>query len=166
MNARNGELLIDGEHALISFVRHLPYPIEAVWAAITDPEQRAAWFGRTTIDARPGGVIDLIPSGPPYPPEVKRMTGRILTWEPPYVLEHEWNQSLVEESVVRYELAPDGPGTVLRFTHRGLGVRNAQGFMPGTHAYLDRLESYLAGEPRPNWSERYDEVASQYRAVP
>jgi hypothetical protein len=38
-------------------------------------------------------------------------------------------------------------------------VPNATGFRRGTHAYLDRLEAYLAGDQPPNWSARYDEVA-------
>ena len=47
------------------------------------------------------------------------MTGRILVWDPPHVLEHEWKQPIVEDGVVRYELTADGDGTLLRFTHRG-----------------------------------------------
>lgn len=53
MNDRYGELAIDGEQAVISFVRHLPYPMETVWSAIADPGQhegsrpssRTAWAG-------------------------------------------------------------------------------------------------------------------------
>jgi hypothetical protein len=87
------------------------------------------------------------------------MTGRIRVWDPPHVFEHEWHQRIIEDSVVRYELSADGEGTLLRFSHRGLGVRNAQGFLPGTHAFLDRLEAHLAGEAMPNWAQRYQEVA-------
>jgi uncharacterized protein YndB with AHSA1/START domain len=86
------------------------------------------------------------------------MTGRILVWDPPHVLEHEWKQAIVEDSVVRYELQPDGDGTLLRFSHRGLGARNATGFRAGTHAYLDRLEAYLAGDELPDWSTRRQEI--------
>lgn len=164
MNERYGELSIDGEQAVITFVRHLPYPIEAVWSAITDPNQRARWFGDTTIDGRVGGAITMVASGPPAPVEQKRMTGRILVWDPPHVLEHEWKQAITEHSVVRYELSRDGEDTVLKFSHRGLSVRNAKGFTPGTHAFLDRLESHLGGTSLPNWNERYQEVASHYPA--
>ncbi|WP_020668148.1 SRPBCC family protein [Amycolatopsis nigrescens] len=164
MSHRLGELTLDGERAILTFVRHLPYPVEAVWSAIADPAQRAAWFGETSIDGRAGGVIDMVPSEPPGTAEQKRMTGRILVWDPPHVLEHEWYQSLIGDSVVRYELAREGDSTVLTFTHRGLGVRNAKGFTPGTHAYLDRLESYLAGTALPSWLERYQEVAPDYAA--
>jgi hypothetical protein len=75
------------------------------------------------------------------------------------VFEHEWRQPIVEDGVVRYELRTDGDGTLLRFSHRGLSVQNAQGFRPGTYAYFDRLDAYLAGTAMPNWGQRYREVA-------
>lgn len=161
MTEREGRLTIEGDRAVLTFERRLPFPIDAVWAAITDPAHRDKWMGKTTIDAREGGAIEMAPDGPPAPPEQKLMTGRIRVWDPPHVFEHEWRQRIIEDSVVRYELSADGDGTLLKFTHRGLGVRNAEGFLPGTHAYLDRLEAYLAGDRLPNWAERYREVAEK-----
>jgi uncharacterized protein YndB with AHSA1/START domain len=158
----NGTVTIDGERATMTFVRRLPYRIEAVWAALTDPEQRAAWFGPTQIDGREGGMLDMDPKGPPAPPEKRRLTGRILVWDPPHVLEHEWRQAVVDDSVVRYELVADGDATVLTFTHRGLSIRNAQGFVPGTHAYLDRLEAHLNGSELPDWMARFAELQPAY----
>jgi uncharacterized protein YndB with AHSA1/START domain len=155
----NGRIRIEGDRAVLTFERRLPHPIESVWSAITDPLHRRKWLGDTTIDPREGGVIEMMPSGPPLPPDHKRMTGRILVWDPPHVFEHEWRQSIVEDGVVRYELSADGDETLLRFTHSGLGVPNANGFRPGTHAFLDRLEAYLGGEVLPNWVTRYQEVA-------
>ena len=158
MSERNGRLTVDGDRAVLNFERRLPFPVDVVWSAITDPGEREQWFGETTIDPREGGMIDMVATGPPLPPERKRMTGRILVWDPPNVLEHEWKQPIVEDGVVRYELSADGDGTLLRFTHRGLGVRNATGFLGGTHAYLDRLEAYLSGSELPNWTMRRQEV--------
>lgn len=66
--------------------------------------------------------------------------------------------------MVRYELRTEGDETVLTFTHRGLSERNARGFVPGTHAFLDRMQAHLDGEVPPNWQERYDEVAPAYPA--
>ncbi|MEV0284927.1 SRPBCC family protein [Kribbella sp. NPDC050820] len=162
MTDPQGELTIDGDRATMTFRRHLPHPIGAVWAALTDPLERKAWFGETTIDPRAGGFIEMMPDEPPAAPDAKRLTGRILVWDPPYVLEHEWNQRIVESSVVRYELSPDGEGTLLTFTHIGLSPTNARGFLPGTHAFLDRLTCHLAGNQLPNWTIRYEEVASTY----
>ncbi|RDH79327.1 ATPase [Mycolicibacterium moriokaense] len=163
MTGREGQLTVDGDRAVLVFERRLPYSVDLVWSAITDPDQRGQWFGETSIDGREGGLIDMVATGPPLPPEMKRMTGRILVWDPPHVLEHEWRQAIVEDSVVRYELAPDGAGTLLRFTHRGLGARNATGFRAGTHAFLDRLEAYLAGDEPPDWSTRRQEIVQAQR---
>jgi len=116
MSECDGRLTVDGDRAVLNFERRLPFPVEVVWSAITDPEEREQWFGVTTIEAREGGTIEMVATGPPLPPERKRMTGRILVWDPPHVLEHEWKQPIVEDGVVRYELTADGDGTLLRFT--------------------------------------------------
>ncbi|KUI21784.1 ATPase [Mycobacterium sp. IS-1496] len=152
MSVRDGRLIVDGDRAVLTFERRLPFPIDVVWSAITDPAERGQWFGHTTIDGRDGGSIEMVATGPPLPDDRKRMTGRILVWDPPHVFEHEWHQPIVEKGVVRYELRADGADTVLRFTHRGLGIRNASGFRGGTASYLDRLAAHLAGAPLPEWS--------------
>jgi uncharacterized protein YndB with AHSA1/START domain len=158
----DGALTIEDGVATLTFVRRLHHPVERVWAAITDPAERAHWVGHTLIDASQGGTIETDPKEPPLPRDAKQMRGRILVWDPPRVLEHEWHQAIVEDGVVRYELAPDGDDTVLTFTHRGLGVRNATGFLPGTHAYLDRLAALLDGDELPDWGRRYAEVQPAY----
>ncbi|MEU0509778.1 SRPBCC family protein [Amycolatopsis sp. NPDC006125] len=163
MSSENGTIETDGEAAVIRFERHLPFPIETVWAAITDPARRRAWFGETVLDTE-AGTIEMLPEDPPAPDDAKRMTGRILVWQPPHVFEHEWRQRIVEDGVVRYELSETPDGTLLKFTHRGLSVRNARGFIPGTHAFFDRLAAHLAGAEPPAWPERYAAVAERYPA--
>ncbi len=160
-----GTVTVNGAHAILTFERRLPFPIDRVWAAITDPAERAHWLGTTQIA---DGEIVIEPDDPPAPPEAKRVTGRILTWQPPAdghaIFEHEWQQRIVEDSVVRYELRTEGDATLLTFTHTGLSERNALGFVPGTHAFLDRLQAHLDDEELPGWSERYAEVAPAYPA--
>ncbi|ANZ36234.1 ATPase [Lentzea guizhouensis] len=160
-----GTVTVEGDHAVLTFERRLRFPIDRVWSAITDDAERKAWFGHGTVDPH-GKEVVIEPEDPPAPMEAKRVTGRILTWQPPEnghaVFEHEWHQRIVEDSVVRYELTADGDETVLTFTHRGLSERNAKGFAPGTHAFLDRAEAHLNGEQPPNWDERYAEVAPDY----
>jgi uncharacterized protein YndB with AHSA1/START domain len=158
-----GHITVDGDRTTMSFRRRLPYPIEAVWQAITDPAHRAEWFGKTSMDPREGGLIETIAGPPPAAEDAKRVTGRILVWDPPHVFEHEWHSRIVEDSVVRYELTADGDhATILDFTHRGMSVANTMGFIPGTHAFIDRLAAHLAAEPLPDWQERYSEVAPAY----
>ena len=159
MTDPKGRLTVEGDRAVLVFERRLAHPPEAVWAALTEPVHRDRWMGKSAVDGRAGGTIETVASGPALPPDVKRMTGRILVWDPPHVFEHEWNQAIVEPGVVRYELTPDGDGTLLTFTHRGLGIPNANGVRPGTQAFLDRLEAHLDGRPLPNWADRYQDIA-------
>lgn len=159
MTAHDGRVTVDGDRAVLHFERRLPFAVEQVWAAITEPAHRDRWMGKTVIDPRVGGSIETVASGPPLPPDRKRMRGRILVWDPPHVFEHEWIQPIVEPGVVRYELTPDGTGTLLKLSHRGLSVPNANGFRTGTHAFLDRLAALLADEPLPNWTHRVEAIS-------
>ena len=163
---KRGAVVVDGDTASVVFERRLPHPIEAVWRALTDPEERARWFGRTTLDARQGGAIAMIADGPPMPEAVRAMSGEVLVWDPPHVFEHAWNQKLIGDTVVRYELAPDGDGTRLKLVHRGFRPKDAGGYAPGEHAYLDRLEAALGGQPVPDWQARYGAVAGLYGPLP
>ena len=137
---------------------------ETVWKALTEPSELSSWYMTNAhIDGRKGGSIDFI-SGPSR----LHITGSILVWDPPRVFEHEWKAAARQElpsgedAIIRWELKPDGEGTILKLEHRRLNYNTALGFAPGTHSFLDRLEAHLNHRPLPNWIERYKEVASQY----
>ena len=40
MTGREGRLTVEGDRAVLTFERRLPFPIDAVWSAITDPDER------------------------------------------------------------------------------------------------------------------------------
>jgi uncharacterized protein YndB with AHSA1/START domain len=162
----DGTLVVSGEVAVIAFERRLGHPVEAVWAALTEPEGLAAWLGPGTLEPREGGQVS-IRTGPADRPERQGvMSGRVLTWEPPRVLEHEWVQPGLDISVVRYELEADAGGTILRLTHRRSVAPIATGGRAGWHAYLDRLAAHLDGLPVPAWSERRAAVQDAYDEAP
>jgi uncharacterized protein YndB with AHSA1/START domain len=161
---RVGTVTFDGDYATMRFERRLRHPIDVVWEALTESEHLARWYmTKANIEARAGGRIEYW-SGPAQ----LHVTGRILTWDPPRVFEHEWNLEPLaqlptgERSVVRWELEPDGEGTILRVTHRRLTRRTAIGFAPGVHAFLDRLEDQLDGAPLADWYARIEEVRTNY----
>ncbi len=163
---RKGTVTVEGEHATIAFERRYRHPVQAVWDALTNPEHLARWYmTKARLDARPGGSIDYVSGISQF-----HVTGKILTWDPPRVFEHEWNVEpreylpKGERAVVRWELTPDGDGTILRITHRHLTSQTAKGFVSGTHAFLDRLEDQLDGRPLTNWVQRVDEVKPIYGA--
>lgn len=114
-------------------------------------------------DVGPGGSTDYVSGSSRF-----HVTGRILTWDPPRVFEHEWNVEprnelpFGERSVLRYDLIPDGDGTILQVTHARLNRGTARGFISGLHAFLDRLEEQLDGRPLTDWQGRFAEIRPKY----
>jgi hypothetical protein len=81
--------------------------------------------------------------------------GEMLAFDPPRLLELRWG-----DETLRFELEPDGAGTVLTFLddfdELGKAARDAAGW----HACLDALEHDLRGEPPP--SDRWKQVEGWY----
>ncbi len=160
-----GTLVDDGEHATLTFRRVYRHPPEHVWDAIATPDGLRGWLMCThaVIDGHVGGRIELVSGPPGY-----HSTGTILAWEPPRLLEYEWNVAAVpemplgEHAVFRYELTPDGEATHLLVTYRRITRRTARGFLPGLHAFLDRLEAQLDRSALPEWMQRFTELATDY----
>lgn len=147
---------VQGDRATLVLRRLLRHPPMVVWRAITEPEQIRKWYLTTAVvEGRPGGKVDLI-TGQSW----VHATGRILTWDPPRVYEHEWNVTKEEstfrsgeQSVVRWELNPQDGGTLLVLRHRGLTRKTADVFRHGLPGFLDRLEAQLDGRPLPDWEQ-------------
>jgi uncharacterized protein YndB with AHSA1/START domain len=162
-----GSVDLDRDRAHLAFRRRLDHPPAAVWRALTEPAALAEWnLTEARIDPRVGGRLDFVAT-----PARVHITGRILTWDPPRVFEHEWKVAAgdgltaEEDAVVRWELRPEGDGTVLTLSFRGLRRRTGLTFAPGLHAFLDRLDAYLAGVPLPDWTERGRVVRPRYPAL-
>lgn len=157
--------MIEGEHATLTFHRVYPHRVEHVWEAIATADGLRAWLLATEahIEGRVGGRFDLVSGPPGY-----RSAGRVLAWDPPRVLEYEWNVAPVpempqgERAIFRYELAPDGDTTRLTVTYRRLTRATARGFLPGLHAFLDRLEAQLDGAPLPDFVARFAVLRETY----
>jgi uncharacterized protein YndB with AHSA1/START domain len=151
--------------ATLVFERVLHHTPEQVWEALSTPEGLKEWLlcVEARIDGRVGGTIEMV-SGPAR----YRSTGKILAWDPPRLLEYEWKVAPVpemphgENAVFRYELTPLSDSTRLLVTYRRITKRTAPGFLPGTHAFLDRLEAQLDGAPLPDWMIRFTEARTQY----
>jgi uncharacterized protein YndB with AHSA1/START domain len=156
-----GEVRVEGEQATLVFRRSLRHPPEAVWAAITEPEQLRIWFmTETKTDRRKGGSVEMVTG-----PYGVRAVGRILEWDPPRLYEHEWNALPREDlpkgesSIIRWELSPTPEGTLLVLTHRKLSPATATVFSRGLRVFLDRLGAQLDGVVLPDWRTRVTELA-------
>jgi uncharacterized protein YndB with AHSA1/START domain len=160
-----GVLVEDGEYATLTFHRTYRHATEHVWNAIATPEGLREWLLCTSarIEGRVDGRIELVSGAAGY-----RSTGKILAWEPPHVLEYEWNVAPVpempcgEKAIFRYELTSDGDSTRVLVTYRRITRQTAGGFLPGLHVFLDRLEAQLDGCPLPDWMPRFNELRVEY----
>jgi uncharacterized protein YndB with AHSA1/START domain len=161
---------------VLRFERRLPHPPERVWDALTRPDRIAQWFGDGDIDLElvAGGKFEIRTAGPPELVDaiiaevgeqglVQHNT--VLRVEPPAVFEHTFGDP---DSVVRWELTPDGGGSVLRLTHTAPpeftiseeGPRT----LAGWHAVLERLAHVLDGKPGDWRRERWDALRDEYAA--
>jgi uncharacterized protein YndB with AHSA1/START domain len=149
----DGTLERTDDGGYIRFERHLAFPIEDVWAAITTPERLAEWWlpfpADITVDLREGGeMVFTAEVDEPF-----TITCTILKVEPPVLLEHTHADP---GSVMRWELEPFDTGCVLRLSHFVPDPADAldKGFLVGLHTSLSRLEPCLAGSPVPwDWDE-------------
>jgi len=148
-----GLLGTDGDHRTVRFERILTARPEDVWSALTDPEELGWLADGATFEGRLGGVVELR-----WDENVMR--GKVLTWEPPSVLEYLWNEG-PHDSVVRIELKPSGDGTCLVLDHRRLPADSAAGFGAGWHVHLDMLEARLGGGELDFWP-RFEELRPRY----
>jgi uncharacterized protein YndB with AHSA1/START domain len=165
MRRDRGTAVGDGAHATLRFERFYRHTPAHVWEAIATPEGLAGWLicSHALIEGRAGGRVELV-SGP----SAFRSTGKVLAWEPERLFEYEWNVQPTpemprgENAIFRYELFPEQGGTRLLVVYRRITAQTARGFLPGLHAFLDRLEAQLDGAPLPGWVERFAAIREEY----
>jgi uncharacterized protein YndB with AHSA1/START domain len=134
---------------------------EAVYDAMVEPEQLAAWWGspdtyRTSnwqVDLRPGGewsaVAKDVKDG-----RISVVRGRYLELDRPrllvYTLQLCWDD--LAETTIRIELTPTRLGTRARVTHTGFGDRlaSATGHTEGWRRLLAWLDDHVGTLPKPS----------------
>jgi uncharacterized protein YndB with AHSA1/START domain len=129
---------------------------ETVWQFLVDPDKAVRWMGQAvSFDPRPGGLyrVEVIAGN--------TARGEFVELDPPRRLVHTWGWEPGENganavppgsTTVEIELVPDGDGTTLRFTHRGLpSAEAAQSHAHGWDHYLARLViAAPGGDPGPD----------------
>jgi uncharacterized protein YndB with AHSA1/START domain len=114
---------------------------EAVWGALTDPQQLAAWFDAdTAIDPRPGGAVRFR-----WPDGTERR-GLVIELDPPRRLAFRWRElrtsgagpSAVEARVVTFTLEPERSG---RRDATRVTVTESNGILPADTPPLAMAEN-------------------------
>jgi len=150
-----GTIRRDGEVVVLSYERDLAHPPEKVWRAITESEHLHAWFPADIVGERAAGAELRFVFWPEtvaaageeieavgVPVEDPQLPGRMLTWEPPRLLELTW-----DTEHLRFDLEPIATGTLLRLTIRASepGPRGYESTAAGYHTCLDTLTAHLDG---------------------
>ncbi|HEY8003597.1 MAG TPA: SRPBCC family protein [Phenylobacterium sp.] len=155
-----GEVTVHGDARQLVFRRRYDKPIEKVWAALTTPERLADWFATAEVDLRVGGIIRLSWNG------VHKADVTITVCEPPRVLAWRWTIG-ERDTLVRFDLAPDGGGCALTVTHSGLSLDGARdgGVRAGWHAHLEALPDAMEGRAT-RWAVKEAREAALATAYP
>jgi uncharacterized protein YndB with AHSA1/START domain len=125
----------DEEANALRFERRLAHPIEEVWEAVSRPEGLGRWFpAGVELDLRAGAAMTFTFPGA----EGEPMAGQVVAVDPPRLLEFLW-----EEDRLRFELEPDGDGTLFRLTHQLTRRPGAAKVAAGWHVCVDALDRLL-----------------------
>lgn len=152
-----GEVRRTGETYDLVFERRLARPLEKVWAALTVPERIADWLAKAEVDLRVGGRFELFWETHDY-----RMKGVITALDPPHLIAWTWPADAHPDSVVRWELAPDGDGCRLTLTQTHLTGPSLLSVACGWHTHLECLPGAADGIATPWRAEREREIAKLY----
>ena len=149
------------EGGRVRFERLLAFPIEEVWAAITEPERLGDWWppmaAEITVDLREDGKIIFDWPDLDFP----TMEFTIVRLEPPTLLEHTHTSP---GSWMRWELEATDDGTRLRATYSipDLDMAIERGDLVGLHYSLDRLLPALSGRPVAWDNDAFTELQAVY----
>lgn len=117
-------------------------PPERVWRALTEPELVARWWAPGNIRAEVGHrfEMDMGPWG--------KQPCEVLAVEPARLFRYRFAQPTLD-TIITWELAPEGSGTRLTMTHEGfdldspLGRRAFEGMKPGWPGILAKIATTL-----------------------
>ena len=166
---------IDGRWVL-RFQRRLRHPREKVWDALTRADRMHEWFGQGDVDLDlvDGGKFHIRTTGPPELVDaIIREAGEealvqhntVLHVEPPSVFEHTFGDP---DSIVRWELTPDGDGTLLRLAHTEpptfMTTKDGPRDLAGWHQLLEQLASALDGKPGVWLADEWEGLRDEYAA--
>lgn len=154
---QTGTLSVDGGTTEITFTRHLAATPEAVWELLATTVGVTRWLVQDSSMSDSVGASVRLVFG-----DGAEVTGTITERIPPTALAHGWDYGPDARSEVAWSLTPSDGGTRLGLVHRGLPEEQARGYLPGWHAYLERLEAVLTGAAPGEWEAMYAEAAALY----
>jgi uncharacterized protein YndB with AHSA1/START domain len=126
-------------HCEVRVTRRYDAAPAEVWDALTDPASLGRWLARAVdVQLEAGGAFVLA-----LPGDGGLIDARVRELQAPHVLELDWRHADEDRSIVRFELAPDGDGTVLVLDHRRIDEPVGMAYITRWSGALDRLDREL-----------------------
>ncbi|MDG4830956.1 SRPBCC family protein [Solwaraspora sp. WMMD1047] len=126
---------VDGRQRL-RIERRLGHPPAKVWRALTEPDELRHWFpAEVRLEPRAGGRIT-------FGADSDQDFSVITAYDPPRLLAFGWGGD-----TLRFEVTPDGPGSLLVFEHTFDTRSAAASYASGWQACFEGLDRVLAGRP-------------------
>jgi uncharacterized protein YndB with AHSA1/START domain len=154
-----------GDRWTLVFTRDLRHPPEKVWAALTEPDQLAAWAPYTADRdlSKPGdAILTMIDDE-----ESQDLAAKVVRAEAPALLEYSWG-----DDHLRWDLEATATGTRLTLRHTVQDRDWLPKAAAGWHICLDVAEKLLDGNPIPpirgaaaadhGWTELNDQYAERF----
>ena len=149
---------VDGGYE-VRFVRSLTHPVDVVWSALTDPDERSRWFFGGILELAVGGRVLLDDSD-------DGITGTVTAIEPPRLLEFTWSSLDAPTSTARFELGERGEdGCLLTFVHAVDHTARPENLLPGWHCVFDFLPIHLDGGSVTDVPDRFAALKRHYVAT-
>ncbi|WP_414504573.1 SRPBCC family protein [Streptomyces sp. NEAU-L66] len=138
MNPHSDTLTTADGRTALRMERRLAHPPAKVWSAITDPAHLGQWFpSEVTVELRPGGAMTFAMPGV----SGIAMAGTVTDAEEPRLFAFTWG-----EDHLRWEITPDGDGSLLVLVHTFGDRFGGASFASGWHLCLTALSQLLDGD--------------------
>lgn len=134
--------------SVLRMERRLAHPPERVWPALVETDRLATWFpSGATIEPCVGGRVAFGFGD----------DGVVTDLDPPRLVAFTW-----DTDHLRFELRPDGDGSVLLLTHTFDDRAGAASFAAGWHTCVLELDLLLAGRPGADLGVDHDALHERY----
>lgn len=157
MNPHSDALTTSDGRTALRMERRLAHPPTKVWAAITEPAQLGQWFPcEVAVELRPRGAVTFLMPGV----RDVAMTGTVTDADKPRLFAFTWG-----EDHLRWEIAPDGDGSLLTLVHTFGDRFGAASFASGWHLCVTALSQLLDGEStavEPDTGELHEAYLEQF----
>jgi uncharacterized protein YndB with AHSA1/START domain len=159
-----GSLHAVDDEGVVRMEQLLDTGIDDLWAAVTDPERLAHWYGEVEGELSQGGEfrVRIALSG--------ERTGRVEACEPPQRLlltmrDPDRRPGQPEQLVHEARLIAEGARTRLVWEVRGMPVDLLPAYGAGIQIHVEHLADYVHGRELRNVEARWNELFAAYEAL-